>query len=219
MSDPPPIAVTQPSLAQQAHELLEQRLVTLQLAPGALISEKELVERLGIGRTPVREAIQRLSAAGMLQVLPRKGLLVAPMRRSELLQVIEVRRVLERLMVVKATERATAQQRRALGRLAARLEAAQSDLNDFFRLDRRLDRLLGAACNNAYLARALGAMQSQCRRLWYSHRETLNLPRSARLHGALAQAVSDGDRSGAIRAVNEIIAILESLVGGLDTLS
>lgn len=218
MSHPPP-AVTQPSLAQQAYELLEQRLVTLQLAPGALISEKDLVEQLGIGRTPVREAIQRLSAEGMLQVLPRKGLLVAPVRRSELLQVIEVRRVLERLMVVKATERATAQQRRALGMLAARLEAAQSDLNDFFRLDHRLDRLLRAACNNAYLARALGAMQSQCRRLWYSHRKTLNLPRSARLHGALAQAVSDGDGSGAIRAVNEIIAILESLVGGLDTLS
>ncbi len=219
MSDPHTAAVTQPSLAQQAHELLEQRLVTLQLAPGALLSEKDLVEQLGIGRTPVREAIQRLSAAGMLQVLPRKGLLVAPVRRSELLQVIEVRRVLERLMVVKAAERATARQRRALEMLAARLEAARSDLNDFFRLDRRLDRLLGAACANPYLARALGAMQTQCRRLWYSHRETLNLPRSAQLHGALAQAVGDGNSSGAIRAVDEIIAILESLVGGLDTLS
>ena len=94
------------SLAEQAYRLLEAKLVTLELAPGALVAEKDLVDRVGIGRTPVREAIQRLSAEGLLQVLPRKGLVVTPLLRSDLLQIIEVRRVLERLMVVKAAERA-----------------------------------------------------------------------------------------------------------------
>ena len=80
------------SLAEQAYRLFEEQLVTLRLAPGELIGEKDLVNIAGIGRTPVREAIQRLSAEGLLQVLPRKGLMVTPLRRSDLSQIIEARR-------------------------------------------------------------------------------------------------------------------------------
>ncbi len=206
------------SLADQAHDLLEEQLVTLQLSPGKLIGERDLVDLLGIGRTPVREAIQKLSSEGMLQVLPRKGLMVTPVRRSDLIQIIEVRRVLERLLVVKAAERASADQRRALRILAVHLEAANADLGVFFRLDRRLDELLAAACGNAHLVKALTTMHSQCRRLWYLHRKRLNLPLSARLHTHLTRAVADGNGAGAIRALDEIIVILEKLANELDTL-
>lgn len=211
--------VAHESMAEQAYHFLEEELVTLKLAPGELVIEKDLVERTGIGRTPVREAIQKLSVEGMLQVLPRKGLMVTPLRRSELLQIIEARRVLERLMVVKAAERATPDQRQALNILAGHLDASSGDLEFFFRLDRRLDELLEAACNNPYLVKALAAMHSQCRRLWYLHRRRLNLALSARLHGGLARAVADGDGAGAIRALDEIITILENLVSELDVLS
>ncbi len=207
------------SMARQAYRLLEEQLVTLQLPPGVLIGERDLMDRAGIGRTPVREAIQKLSAEGLLQILPRKGLMVSPLRRSDLRQIIEARRVLERLMVIKAAERATSDQRQALRVLAAHLETADDNLNGFFRLDRRLDELLAEACNNRYLVNALAAMHSQCRRLWYLHRHSLNLPLSAQLHGGLARAVADGDASGAIRALDEIIVILEKLIDGLDVLS
>lgn len=207
------------SLADQAYRLLEQELVTLKLAPGELIVEKDLLDRSGIGRTPVREAIQRLSSQGMLQVLPRKGLMVTPLRRSDLLQIVEARRVLERLMVVKATERASPDQRQALNILAAHLDTAATDLDLFFRLDHRLDELLEAACNNRYLVKALAAMHSQCRRLWYLHRNKLNLALATQLHAGLARAVANGDGAGAIRALDEIIVILEKLVSGLDVLS
>jgi DNA-binding GntR family transcriptional regulator len=207
------------SLAEQAYRLLEEQLVTLKLAPGELIAEKDLMDKAGIGRTPVREAIQKLSAEGLLQVLPRKGLMVTPLRRSDLTRIIEARRVLERLMVVKAAERASPDQRQALRILAMHLEAADNDLEVFFRLDQRLDELLEAACDNRFLVKALTAMHSQCRRLWYLHRKRLNLPLSAQLHGGLARAVADGDGAGAIRALDEIITILEGLVNGLDVLS
>ena len=207
------------SLAEQAYRALEEQLVTLRLAPGELVSEKDLMDKAGIGRTPVREAIQRLSAEGLLQVLPRKGLMVTPLRRSDLSQVIEARRVMERLMVVKAAERATTDQRQALKTLASQILAAGSDLEKFFRLDQHLNALLEAACNNRFLVQALTAMHSQCRRLWFLHRNRLNLPRSAELHGGLAWAVADGDGATAIRALDEIIAILEDLVSGLDVLS
>jgi len=219
MKEDSQVVPDQSSLAEQAYRHLEEQLVTLILAPGELVGEKDLVESAGIGRTPVREAVQRLSAEGLLQVLPRRGLMVTPLRRSDLFQIIEARRVLERLMVVKAAERATPDQRQALLILAAHLDTAGDDLDVFFRLDQRLDELLEAACNNRYLVQALTAMHSQCRRLWYLHRNDLNLQRSAQLHGGLARAVANQDGAGAIRALDEIITILESLVNGLDVLS
>jgi DNA-binding GntR family transcriptional regulator len=207
------------SLAEQAYRVLEKQLVTLRLAPGELVGEKQLVDKIGIGRTPVREAIQRLSAEGLLEVLPRKGLLVTPLRRSDLVRIFEARRVLERLMVVKAAERASSHQRLALKFLSNNLLAAANDLELFFQLDQDLNELLEAACDNRFLVNALTIMHSQCRRLWYMHRNTLDLPRSAELHSGLALAVAEGDAAGAIRALDEIIMILEGLVNGLDVLS
>ena len=207
------------SLAVRAYRLLEEMLVTLRLAPGQLLAEKDLVDRAGIGRTPVREAIQRLSNEGMLTVLPRKGLMVTPLRRSDLGQIVEARRVMERLLVVKAAERATDGQRRALRELASQIEASDHDLATYFRLDHQLNELLEEASQNRYLVRALAAMQSQCRRLWYQNRERLNLPRAAMLHAGLARAVAERDVTGAIRALDEIIATLEDLVNGLDVLN
>jgi DNA-binding GntR family transcriptional regulator len=207
------------SLAEQAYRLLEEQLVTLKLAPGELIAEKDLMDKAGIGRTPVREAIQRLSVEGLLQVIPRKGLMVTPLRRSDLSQIIEARRVLERLLVVKAAERASPGQRQSLEFLSTQIAAAGDDLEAFFRLDQDLNELLEAACNNRFLVKALTAMHSQCRRLWYLHRRRLDLPRSAHLHSGLARAVAGQDSAGAIRALDEIIAILEGLVNSMDELS
>lgn len=207
------------SLAEQAYRLLEEQLVTLKLAPGELVAEKDLMEMAGIGRTPVREAIQKLSAEGLLQVLPRKGLMVTPLRRSDLSQIIEARRVMERLLVVKATERATPDQRQAIKILGSQIEAADTDVETFFRLDQRLNELLEAACSNRFLVDSLTAMHAQCRRLWYLHRKQLNLPRAVQLHGGLARAVADGNGAGAIRALDEIIRTLEELLNELDVLS
>lgn len=207
------------SLAEQAYRLLEEELVTLRLSPGELITEKSLVDKAGIGRTPVREAIQRLSAEGLLQVMPRKGLMITPLRRSDLRGIIEARRVLERLMVVKAAERASPDQRRALEDMAGQIESVADDLEGFFRHDQSLNNLLEAACHNRFLVKALTVMHSQCRRLWYMNRTTLDLPRSVQLHAGLARSVAQGNGAGAIRALDEIIATLEGLVNGLDELS
>ena len=204
------------SLAEQAYALLEEQLVTLRLRPGDLIGEKDLMDQTRLGRTPVREAIQKLAENGLLQILPRKGLMVAPLKRSELKQIVEARRVLERLMVVKAAERADSGQRQALLLLASQLDTAGEDLDGFFKLDHRLDEILEAACNNRYLVNALSAMHSQCRRLWYLHRANLDLPLSATLHAGLARAVAENDGSGAIRALDQIILILDQLIDGLD---
>jgi DNA-binding GntR family transcriptional regulator len=207
------------TLAEQACRALEEALVTLQFAPGILVQEKDLAEYVGIGRTPVREAVQKLAAGGLLKVLPRKGLMVSPVLRSELGQIIEARRVLERLMVVKAAERAASDQRISLETLALLIEQSSSDLEAFLRLDRRLDTLLESACGNPYLVQALSPMHAHCRRLWYLHRDQLDLQQAIHLHAGLARSVALGDGSGAIRSLNGIIAVLEALVGALDAIS
>ena len=207
------------SLAEQAYQALEESLVTLQLPPGTLVQEKELAEMVGIGRTPVREAVQKLAAYGLFKVLPRKGLMVAPVLRSELNQIIEARRVLERLLVVKACERADPGQRQALEMLSVHLRQTSNDLTAFLRLDRRLDELLESACVNQFLVQALSPMHAHCRRVWYLHHERLDLSSSAQMHAGLAESVASGDGSGAIRSLNGIIAVLEDLVGALDAIS
>jgi len=207
------------SLAEQAYDALEARWVTLQLPPGSAVQEKDLAEGVGIGRTPVREAVQRLASHGLLQVLPRKGLVVAPLRRSELGQVLEARRVLERLLVVKAAERATSDQRQALALLATQFARGDIRLERFMHLDRLLDNLLAEACANRYVVSALAPLHAHCRRLWFLQREEMDLQRATELHAGLATAVADAEGSGAIRALNGIIAILEQQLGALDVIS
>ena len=199
--------------------MLEEQIVTLRLHPGELLIEKDLVEITGIGRTPVREAVQRLAKEGLMQILPRKGLMVTSLRRTDLAKALEARKVLERMLVIKAAERATADQRQALRVLATHIDAAGADLEGFLRLDFRLGELLGAASHNHFLIQGLAAMHSQCRRLWYLHRSQTDLLRATRLHGTLARAVAEGSGAGAVRALDEIIAILDSLVNRLDVLS
>jgi DNA-binding GntR family transcriptional regulator len=86
------------TLTDQAYVVLEELIVTLRLAPGAVLSESALSEQLEIGRTPIREALQRLSREGLITILPRKGILVTEINPRSQLLLLEVRRELKRLL-------------------------------------------------------------------------------------------------------------------------
>ncbi len=95
------------SLTERAYRQLEELIATLQLPPGTVLSELMLAQRLKIGRTPIREALQRLARDGLVVVLPRRGVLVSEINLRTQLRLLEVRRVLERLMAELAAERAS----------------------------------------------------------------------------------------------------------------
>ena len=99
-------------------------IVTLKLAPGAVLSEQALSPELGIGRTPIREALQRLASEGLVLVLPRKAIIVTETDPRKQLLVLEVRRELERLLARASAERASAAERRAFQAIADGMEAA-----------------------------------------------------------------------------------------------
>lgn len=187
-------------------------LVTLALKPGEAVREKNLADAVGLGRTPVREAIQRLAGMGLLRIMPRKGVLVAPVQPAELKQVIEARRVLERLLVVKACERAEAAQRAAFRQLSLQLESSPSTMrvDDFYRLDEQLNSMLAEAAENPFLVEALAPLQVHCRRFWYLRCQDQQLQGTIARHALLAAAVAGADSAGAVRAVNGIIGELET---------
>lgn len=144
-------------LTEQAYHLLEEKIVTLQLEPGEFLSEYALVSQLGLGRTPIREALQRLAREGLVLILPRKGILVSPADPEKQLLVLEVRRELERLLSRSAAQRATPHQNARLREIARGMDIAAKANDDiaFMRLDRDLNLLIIEAAHNEYASRAM----------------------------------------------------------------
>src|SRR5205085_12697101 len=95
------------SLTELAYVHLEELIVTLKLAPGRVVSEGELSTLTGIGRTPIREALQRLAREKLVSILPRRGIVVPEINVGSQLKLLEVRRELERLIARSAARRAT----------------------------------------------------------------------------------------------------------------
>jgi DNA-binding GntR family transcriptional regulator len=197
------------TLTEQAYRVIEEQIVTLRLAPGEVLSEQMLSATYKIGRTPIREALQRLAREGLITILPRKGILVSDINPRSQLLVLEVRRELERLLSRAGAERATAAQRKDLTDMDQ--AAGANDDISFMRLDRELNRLMVEAAHNDYATRSMKLLQGLSRRFWYMHyREAADLPLCARLHANQARAIAKGDAEAAARASDKLMDYVES---------
>ncbi len=199
------------TLADRAYAVLEEMIVTLRLQPGSVVSEGQLSRAIHIGRTPLREALQRLAAEGLVATLPRRGLVVSEINIAHHLALLETRRVLDRLVVARAARRASADQRAALTSHAAAVEqaAAKQDLAEFMRLDREFDAIIETASRNAVAARVLAPLHAQCRRFWYMYHHNGDLVLSSALHVNVMRAVAAGDGGAAASASDGLIDYLE----------
>ncbi len=198
------------TLTDQAYRQIEEQIVTLQLKPGDVLSEQMLSATFGIGRTPVREALQRLAQEGLVIILPRKGILVSDLNPRHQLLVLEVRRELERLLSRTGAERATKEQRGRLQDIARGMDRAAKSSDDiaFMRLDRELNRLMVDAAHNRYAARSMKLLQGLSRRFWYMHyRQAADLPLCARLHANQARAIALGHADAAARASDKLLTM------------
>jgi DNA-binding GntR family transcriptional regulator len=118
------------SLTEQAYRVLEEEIVTLRLKPGSILSEHSLSATTKFGRTPIREALQRLAREGLITILPRKGILVSDINPRNQLLLLEVRRELERLLSRTGAERATAMQRAGFQGIARGMDQAAKHNDD-----------------------------------------------------------------------------------------
>jgi DNA-binding GntR family transcriptional regulator len=201
------------TLTDRAYRLLEELIVTLALPPETILSEQSLAARLGIGRTPIREALQRLARDGLVVILPRRGILVSQINLKTQMRLLEVRRELERLMARGAAERATPEETALFAAIARDMRRAsdQSDDMTFMRLDRQFNELVSQAARNEFASRAMGLMHGLSRRFWYQHyRESGDLPLSARLHAEVAEAIAKRNADAAAKASDRLIDYIES---------
>ena len=201
-------ASTAETLTDRAYTEIEELIVTLQLAPGEAVSEQMLSERLGIGRTPIREALQRLARERLVAILPRRGVVVSAIDVAAQLRLLEVRRELERLVARGAARRATEEERERFSELARLFEKASraGDDKTFMRTDREFNELCLAAVKNEFAAGAMGLMNSLSRRFWFHHyKQAADMPETAKLHADIARAIGEGDEAEAGAAVDRLL--------------
>ena len=200
------------SQAQMAYRILEEMIVTLKLPPGSKISEKALNRSLGLGRTPLREALQRLAIEGTVKILPRSGVIVSDIELGDQLGMIEVRRALEKIIAGRAARLALEDERRRFSQLALDFERA-GDSNDesiFIETDREFNTLITATAQNKYVAYAIGPIEAQTRRFWYLHFKRFgDLPHVAALHAAICRVVAANDEPGARLASDRLLDYVE----------
>jgi DNA-binding GntR family transcriptional regulator len=210
---PSPDAQEEQSLADQAYVAIEERIATLALRPGQIVSENGLSKLLGLGRTPVREALQQLSREGLVVIMPKLGIMVSELDVRKQLRLLEVRREVERLLVGAAARNSTSAQKAQFALLADLMEAAgkANDGAEFLALDRQFNKLLLEGGNNEYATSTMKLMQGLSRRFWYAHYERFaNLGETASLHAAIASAIGAGNVEAARDGLDKLIDNVEA---------
>lgn len=196
------------TLTDRAYALIEELIVTLELPPGSAVSEGLLSQRLRIGRTPIREALQRLARERLVTILPRRGIIVSEINVKSQLRLLEVRREVERLVAKSAAKRATAEERAQFLELARRFEkcARTNDDIGFMRVDHEFNDLSVKVARNEFAAGAMSLMHSLSRRFWYIHyKEAADMPLTAKLHADIARSIGAGDAAAAGKAMDRLL--------------
>jgi DNA-binding GntR family transcriptional regulator len=154
--------------ADRAYERIKDMIVTLKLRPGAVIQEQHLRDQLNLGRTPIREALNRLEVENLVIIEPRRGIFVADITITDLTQIYEVRKELEALTASLATARASAADIAQLESLVEEYRVIDpTDLEALFAVDRKFHMTLARATNNAFLIRELDLFYNLSLRIWY----------------------------------------------------
>jgi DNA-binding GntR family transcriptional regulator len=194
-------------LSQQAYDKLEKMLVSLELKPGHIYSEKELAEIMGFGRTPLREALQKMSSIDLVEIIPRMGIKISEIILYRQLAILEARRPLDELIAICATRRSTDEQKEILIEMAEEMEKAvkESHVQEYLRLDHAFDELLDQASRNKFVTRALDPLHIHCRRFWVAYQRYDNMDQAAILHEKLMRAVATGNEEMSGKAANELV--------------
>jgi len=198
------------SLGEQAYKALRAKIVRLDFAPGDVLREDELQESLGLGRTPIREALLRLQREHFVTVIPRRGMFVSGIEIDELSLLFETRAVLEPYAAQLATLRGTPQQWTDMETVLDHTSQPGLTDDDHLALDRRCHEIIWEASGNRFLLDTLDMLYAQSDRLWH-----LYLSDVGDMAHAVAEhrAILDGLRSG---DSNAVAALVEGHVQGFD---
>lgn len=196
------------SLSQQAYEQIKQKIVSLTLLPGSVILEAELQTELGLGRTPIREALRQLSLEKLVMIVPRRGIFVADIGVMDLQHLCEVRLELETLAVRLAAQRGFKEHWQRMEAILAGLptETGPVDNQALIAIDQSCHELIYEAAGNEFLRDTLIAMYALSLRLWYFVLARLGDMRAAVLeHIAILDALKTRDVELAVHLMDKHI--------------
>jgi DNA-binding GntR family transcriptional regulator len=172
-------------LSDKAYGLIRQKIITLELPPLSAIDEQALMEDLQVGRTPIREALQRLASENLVLSAPRRGMFVADISLTDLQKIFEARMILEGFCARLAAQRATAAQLQQMEAVIKGLYDLNGDDGPSLMLiDEQFHELLYEAADNEFVADTLRRLHALSCRLWY-----LVLDRLGDVRGAMEQHV------------------------------
>ena len=204
------------SLANYAYERLKDKLIMLEIRPGEPINDALLAAELGVGRTPVREALKRLETDHLVISHPRRGTFATVVDVTELGAIYDIRQLLEPHAARRAAENATPQMRtemRARAEEIRHLDFLDGDRASFFVEDMAIHRLIYRVTGNPHLEDVLIRYDNLATRIWGLVIDKLpDLAEHIRGHAQLLEAIADGDGDGAARlALSHVTGFEEAI--------
>ncbi|RXJ98493.1 hypothetical protein CRV02_13455 [Arcobacter sp. CECT 8989] len=194
------------TMTEQVYEKLEDLIVFCEIEPGTVLTEAEISEMVGAGRTPVREALRMLANESLVNV-SRIGVLIPEMSGSTQLQLLEVRRAILQLCVDKAIDRLTELDKKALQELLDIVDD-QDDVEFLYWLKQR-HKVLAKCSKNQFIYEELRNVQGLSHRFWYFYAKKEDHLDGQRLHKAILEAVLNENKEVAKKAVDDLLDYLE----------
>jgi DNA-binding GntR family transcriptional regulator len=209
------------TLREQVLAHLREEILSSRLEPGADLNEVALATSLGVSRGPIREALGRLAAEGLVTVTPRRGTIVTKLTKQEFIDAYQVREALESLAMRVAVPRLTDEERAELHQLSDEMRrlAQAGDVNSFFEVNRHFHEKLVAASGNRRLQAMHEQLLGQMGRLLRKSADLRGgLGESAAAHEAILEAVDAGDADRAARLMAEHIEVPQRVLDSPEAL-
>lgn len=209
---------TAETAADRAYEIVRERLVMLDIRPGEPINDDRIGAELGVGRTPVREALKRLERDRLVVAYPRRGTFATVVDMTDLADISEIRKLLEPTAAARAARAATAEARNRLSELAAGITRIDDDDDprDVLRHDVHVHREIYRASGNPHLEQILVSLDAHATRIWCLFLDRLpDVAGHVREHVALMEAIVAGDEVAAAELTLAHVNGFESAIRAL----
>ncbi len=203
------------SLSEEAYSRIRSMIITLELVPGSLISESELMSKLGFGRTPIREALRSLANEKLVEVYPRRGMFVSSVDVHNLSALSEVRAVLEIKAAELAAQRSTAADQLITKALISEIQGLKGDLDmaTLIGLDQRIHHHIYQCTHNEFLAADLDNYYAHALRIWFLALDRISgLTEAIIEHRALLEAIASNDPKAAGKAMRDHVEGFEASI-------
>ena len=193
-----------PKLKNKAYQIIRNKIVACELMPGAVVDQNALMHEIGVSKTPIREAVNALEIEGFLVVMPRRGVIVAPISLGDISQIYTVWEAIEPLVARLATP---AVEKERLEKFLKIFTKDKCDPGSILQSDCQLHAYFAERTENKHLIRLMGSVLSQNMRIVVlGARIQHRLKESNSEHAKIIERMLDRDAEGAEKAMRDHIA-------------